>query len=781
MTKTYRLTYFAVSLVFVAYAWATFFGGETLTSILSPVAVAVVSLIFIRLLHRTRSTFEKVFFALLLAGTVGWLLADIWDFFMIHAMHIVPEDTLLYYYVYMMPNFFFAASAIFLLWQTRDKERVISTASDGIMIVVIWVAAMYIGFFNLSFSQFTSMNLSGFAMLIYAITDIIILTAALIETTTSGRKFFKEGLDWIMLGIAIYALIDLFYTYQFFANIYEPFGITDLIYLLSFFILSLGGLKILDEIRKGLLPRIKIHRERVYGLKYGRIASLLAAPMLLIAIRTTHLYELLVLLILIISYEVINDTFFATRENDRSLQDEVKQHALLETQIKDRTRELSEKNEELELISRSDSISTLMNRRYFMEMLNRMIKELPEDEIISVLFIDLDKFKSVNDVYGHSVGDKMLIEIARRLKRFKNDKSLIARQGGDEFVLAFQGRYTNDEIEILTKAIISDCAYPIEIEPFEFRIAISIGITVYPRDATESETLLRNADIAMYHAKEFSSSSYIFFDTLHDDNFRRRTQIEILLKKANFDREFVLHYQPIFTPQGRLVALEALLRWDAPGIGMISPAEFVPIAEENGVIVLLGEWIIDQATRRIADWNRRYHKSLRIGINISSLQLRNPGFTEHLVATCNTNHAKLSWIDLEITESIAVSFDTISQLLDRIAMHGISVSIDDFGTGYSSLNYIRNLNITNLKIAKPLIDSITLSKQGAQIVEIVIEMAKALDLHVIAEGVEEQSQLDFLTELGCDTIQGYLFGRPVAEAIFETLYLDPQATIEDRP
>jgi predicted signal transduction protein with EAL and GGDEF domain len=365
------------------------------------------------------------------------------------------------------------------------------------------------------------------------------------------------------------------------------------------------------------------------------------------------------------------------------------------------------------------------------------------------------------------------------LKRFGNEKALIARQGGDEFVLAFQGRYTHAEIKRLTKAIIAECTYPIEIEPFEFRIAISIGITVYPRDATDSETLLRNADIAMYHAKEFSSSSYIFFDTLHDDNFRRRTQIEILLKKADFDREFLLHYQPIFTPQGELVALEALLRWDAPGIGMISPVEFVPVAEENGVIIRLGEWIIGQATRRIADWNSRYHTSLRIGINISSLQLRNQGFTEHLVATCNANNAALSWIDIEITESIAVSFDTIGQYLQRIAEHGISVSIDDFGTGYSSLNYIRNLNIRNLKIAKPLIDSIIQSKQGVQIVETVIEMAKALDLHVVAEGVEEQDQLDILTELGCDTIQGYLFGKPVDAATFETLYLNSKPLHED--
>lgn len=779
--KNYRLLYIAVSLVFVAYAWATFFGGVTFTSIMSPVAVSVASLVFIGLLHRTRSNFEKIFFALLLAGSVSWLLADIWDFYMINVVHIVPEDMLFYYFVYMMPNLFFAASAVFLLWQTRDKERVIPSAADGVMIVVIWAGAMYIGFFNLRFSQFTSMDPSGFAMLIYAITDIIILTAALIEMTSSGRRIFNEGLDWIMLGIATYALIDLFYTYQFFADIYEPFGITDLIYLLSFFILSIGGLNVLTEIRNGMLPRIKIYRERVYGLRYGRIVSLLAAPMLLIAIRTTHLYELLVLLIVIIAYEIINESFFATRENDRALQDEVRRHALLESQIKDRTRELTEKNEELELISRGDSISTLMNRRYFMELLNRMIMELPEDELIAVLFIDLDKFKSVNDVYGHTVGDKMLIEIARRLKRFESDRSLIARQGGDEFVLAFQGRYTNAEIEKLTKAIIDECAYPIEIEPFEFRIAISIGITVYPRDAAESETLLRNADIAMYHAKEFSSSSFIFFNTLRDDNFRRRTQIEILLKKADFNREFVLHYQPIFTPQGNLVALEALLRWDAPGLGIISPVEFIPIAEENGVIVLLGEWIIDQATRRIADWNRSYRKSLRIGINISSLQLRNLGFIEHLVATCNDNLAELGWIDLEITESIAVSFDTIRQILERIATHGISVSIDDFGTGYSSLNYIRNLNIRNLKIAKPLIDSITLSKQGEQIVETVIELAKALDLNVIAEGVEEQSQLDILTSLGCDTIQGYLFGRPVDAATFEMLYLDSSAASEAMP
>lgn len=779
MKKIDRYLYPFASLVFVAYTWATFFGGEELTSILSPIVILATSIIFFVLLKHARSHFERVFFTLILFGALGWLVADIWNNVLLFTTPTIPEETLLYYYMYMTPNLFFAAGSIYLLWDLREKLRLFSVVFDGVMIVGIWVAAMYIGFFNLQFSQIAEIDSAGFAMLIYAVTDIIILTVALIEMTSSRSKFLHIGLDWIMLGIAIYALIDLFYTYQFFKDIYEPFGLTDLIYLLSFYILSVGGIKIFREIAQGNVPHIKGQAERVYGFKYGRVVSLLAAPVMLILIRTTHTLELLILLVFIIVYELISEMFLVTRGDDLSLQDEVKHHVFLEEQIYIRTHELFEKNEELERISRIDSVSTLLNRRYFTEELERMIQGLPSNEIIVLLFIDLDKFKSVNDAYGHGVGDKMLFEIARRLKRYSTDKSLIARQGGDEFVLAFQGTYTNQAVETLTKSIITECAYPIEIDPFEFRIAISIGITVYPRDAQDSQTLLRNADIAMYQAKEVSSSSYVFFDMLQNENFRRRTQIEILLKKADFDKECMLHYQPIFTPQGELIALEALLRWNAPGIGNISPSEFIPIAEENGVIVALGEWIIDMATLRIADWNRRFRKSLRIGINISYLQLRNEGFTERLVAKCIANNAALTWIDLEITESIAVSFETIGQLLDRIVEHGISVSIDDFGTGYSSLNYIRNLNIQNLKIAKPLIDEIANSTQGVRIVEALLEMAHTLGLSIIAEGVEDQAQLDILTALDCDCIQGYLFGRPVDEVMFEILHLSEKRHLED--
>jgi EAL domain-containing protein (putative c-di-GMP-specific phosphodiesterase class I) len=305
-------------------------------------------------------------------------------------------------------------------------------------------------------------------------------------------------------------------------------------------------------------------------------------------------------------------------------------------------------------------------------------------------------------------------------------------------------------------------------------VGLSIGVAVWPSDAKSRSNLMRHADIAMYIAKDRRINGVSFFDSSLNAIIERGHQIDMALKKADIAKEFSVVYQPQISVEGRrVVGMEALVRWKSPELGVVPPDEFIPVAEENGIILPLSDWIVSRAFARIADWNARYGLDLLMGVNISPLQLDESDFIERIESALDAQGARPEWVNLELTERCAMkSESSIVRIFDRLAALNIASSIDDFGTGYSSMSYLKKFDIDYIKIAKQLVDGIAINDTDAQIVQAIIMMATALNLRTIAEGVEDEAQFRLLESLGCDEIQGYYFGRPVPPEEFERLYLN---------
>ncbi|WP_312071591.1 bifunctional diguanylate cyclase/phosphodiesterase [Anaerotignum propionicum] len=445
----------------------------------------------------------------------------------------------------------------------------------------------------------------------------------------------------------------------------------------------------------------------------------------------------------------------------------------LEKQIAERTKELNLVNQNLEEISNRDVLTGLYNRRYLIHHLENLVSANGVENF-ALLYIDANRFKPINDSYGHSIGDKVLAALGNRFSEFCSPKCTPFRIGGDEFAVIIENYVDKFEISDIADKIFEKLQLPISVSPYTFTLTASIGITLYPEDALDKDVLIRYADIAMYEVKSsHHKNNYLFFDKNFIEKINKKHEIEFLLQNADYNKEFMLFYQPQYNIENqRLVGMEALIRWQHPEKGFISPSEFIPIAEETGMIIHIGEWVAENAFSQIKKWNESYSMNLKMSINISPIQIKNIGFIEWLQEKMQAENIHAEWIDLEITESVAmISTSSIEKIFDFLNEMGISISIDDFGTGYSSLSYIRKYNIDRLKIAKELIDTIAYDENALLIVQAIIMMASGLNLKTISEGVEETEQLAILKKLGCNEVQGYIFGKPVPSDEFEKLHL----------
>lgn len=430
------------------------------------------------------------------------------------------------------------------------------------------------------------------------------------------------------------------------------------------------------------------------------------------------------------------------------------------------TTDITEKKEFEERITDlayRDSLTKLPNRHLFYDRLrNAMSQRREGEEKLAVLFIDLDNFKFVNDSAGHLIGDKFLIEIANRFREVLRDQDTLARVGGDEFIILLD-KVHDHTISDVAYRLIESLAAPIQIQGHEFFTSASIGISIYPTDGINEETLIKHADTAMYEAKKNGKNGYRFFLSSMNEEITRRVLIETNLAKAVENGELTLHYQPqINAMENKIVGAEALLRWNNERVGFISPAEFIPIAESTGKIIPITEWIVAQVCRDIHTLNALYSNQITIAINISSIHLKGENFVEKMDSIIKSGAVDPSQIELEITEGALVGdIDESTKKLNALKTLGYKISIDDFGTGYSSLSYLKKFPFDKLKIDQSFIRSLPDDTQDIGIVRSIIAITHALNLKVIAEGVETKAHLDFLTKEGCSLIQGYYFSKPL--------------------
>ncbi len=421
-----------------------------------------------------------------------------------------------------------------------------------------------------------------------------------------------------------------------------------------------------------------------------------------------------------------------------------------------------------------DSLTGLPNRRYFLERFNNVLARAKRDHTkAAVLFIDLDRFKRINDSLGHSVGDEILIAVADRLRETIRDDEIlsqgttnnIARLGGDEFTVIINHFESTEQIEPSICRLIENLSKPMILKDRQLVVTPSIGISGYPDDGENVESMLRNADTAMYKAKSSGRNNFQFYGRDMSENTMKQFEMENQLRGAVQRKEIVLFYQPQFELKTQtIIGFEALARWHNPKLGPVQPSEFIPLAEESGMIIEIGRYVLEMACLQINKWNEQGYTGVRVAVNVSGLQFQRHQIVSDVANLLAKYNIQRHQLELEVTEGVIMkdidqSVETLSALKDI----GVRLSVDDFGMGYSSLGYLKKLPLDILKIDKSFVEDLQHSDEDRSIVDAIIALAHRLGLKVIAEGVETQHQLDYLSLKDCEYVQGYLFGKPESE------------------
>lgn len=446
----------------------------------------------------------------------------------------------------------------------------------------------------------------------------------------------------------------------------------------------------------------------------------------------------------------------------------------LQLEVDKRTSELEQQKETLKQLAEHDSLTGLSNRNVFMQNLETALKHCEDKQnSAAIFFIDLDQFKHINDSLGHSVGDAVLIEMARRFTNTLRKSDSLARIGGDEFTVIIDPIYQLDDASELAHKLITSLNAPYHYQNSTFYLHVSIGISLYPQDGKDALELMKNADAAMYQAKQAGGNRYYFYNREINKHTLELLKQESELRTALNEQQLTVYYQPQFNlATQRLLGVEALVRWQHPTKGMITPDQFIPIAEEKGLIHQLGAQVLNIACKQVKLWQEQLGYPLSLAVNVSSKQLSKQQLNETVYQALEKTQFPASSLELEITESCLLenTEDAIGKLLSLRAQ-GIMIALDDFGTGYSSLSYLKRLPLNKLKIDKAFIDNIASHDDDKAICKAIIALGSTLNLSVIAEGVESDMQAEVLKQEGCEQVQGYLFGKPMSAKEFSQTYL----------
>ncbi|HJW81382.1 MAG TPA: EAL domain-containing protein, partial [Acidiferrobacterales bacterium] len=521
--------------------------------------------------------------------------------------------------------------------------------------------------------------------------------------------------------------------------------------------------------RNGVIEYVNLGFERLTG--YGRADALGQTPRLVKSGKQgAGFYKKLWDTIL--AGEVFSDVF-VNRRKDGSLYYEEKTISPLKgpagqvTHFVATGKDVSERvqaQERLQHMAQHDALTELPNRALFLDRLRQSLARARwHQRLVAILFVDMDRFKTINDTLGHEVGDKLLQALAERLTASVREGDTVARFGGDEFVVLLDDVASEKDIGALAQKVIEAIIPPFVIDGQDLYITASIGVSLYPNDGEDSTTLLKNADIAMYRAKDLGKNTYQFYSADMSARAFERLTLESSLRHAIGRNEFRLYYQPqIDTTSGAILGVEALLRWQHPDFGLVAPAEFIPLLEETGLIAPVSEWVFRAACEQLCAWHAAGWPALRMAVNLSPRQFQAAGLAIMIERGLATVGCDPELIELEITENVllrhaAATLDT----LDALRTLGVRLAIDDFGTGYSSLSYLRRYSIDTLKIDRSFVHDVPGDPDDSAIISAIIVMAQSLKLDVIAEGVETEAQRDFLRERGCHMMQGYLFSRPL--------------------
>ncbi len=460
----------------------------------------------------------------------------------------------------------------------------------------------------------------------------------------------------------------------------------------------------------------------------------------------------------------------------------------LENRVKERTQELQKSNIQLqkEIVERKsiekdltthkehlvqlahyDSLTSLPNRIFFNEMLAKILGHAGRKKIkLALLYIDLDRFKTINDALGHSTGDLVLKEIANRFVKALRTGDVLARLNGDEFIVLLNDIEHPKIASMVAEKILEICARPLQINDHQFVLSASVGICTYPEDGTSLESLVKNADMAMYKAKRAGGNAFHYYTKEMDLEARERIKLEAALRNAISEREFVLYYQPkLQLSSGKITGVEALIRWDHPLLGLVSPSTFIPLAEETGLILQIGEWVIREACQANKAWQREGYQPISVAVNLSAKQFRHQNIAQMISDILSETQLEPQYLELEITETaIMDNIDLAIEKLTALRNMGVKITIDDFGTGYTSIGYLKQFPVSVIKIDQSFIKGLPTNHNDTSITTAVIALAHSLNIQVVAEGVETPEQLQFLADHDCDMVQGYYLSQPLSKS-----------------
>ncbi|MBN8502359.1 MAG: EAL domain-containing protein, partial [Sphingomonadales bacterium] len=432
--------------------------------------------------------------------------------------------------------------------------------------------------------------------------------------------------------------------------------------------------------------------------------------------------------------------------------------------------EQRESSEKIAHMARYDTLTGLPNRMMVTEALGEAMRYADQWRTrCAFLMIDLDRFKAVNDTLGHLVGDQLLARVSERLKSIMTDNELVGRLGGDEFAIVIRDASDHSRVVRVAESVIDSLSRPYEVDHHTLYIGASVGSAIGPRDGSTVETLMRNADLALYRSKEDGGGVHHGYEpTLHQHAEERR-KLEFSLRRALEKNEFVLNYQPVVdSKEEQIVSFEALLRWNSEDHGLVSPVKFIPLAEDTRLIVPIGEWVLREACREAARWP----VNVKVAVNVSGEQLLDPGFIGSVVSALSASGLPAQRLEIEVTESIFVrDAVTARAALEQIMALGCGIALDDFGTGYSSLAYIRNLRFSTIKVDRSFVQGAAKGNiESLAIIRAVVAMAESLEMSTTAEGVETEHELEVIRQIGCRKIQGYYFGRPMTASDARLLF-----------
>ncbi len=425
--------------------------------------------------------------------------------------------------------------------------------------------------------------------------------------------------------------------------------------------------------------------------------------------------------------------------------------------------QLEQQRAELEKFALHDSLTGLPNRRLFHELLHSAIASAHrQGGALALLFIDLDRFKSVNDSFGHAAGDELLIAVAQRLRHAVRSSDTVSRYSGDEFLVLLPDAGSETQLAAKLEQLQQALSAPLSPGGREVQVSSSLGVALYPQDASTPEELIRHADLAMYEAKQLGRGHHSFFCQALNTRAQHQLQLEQELRQALLRHELLLHYQPqVDARDGRLVGCEALIRWVHPARGMVPPLEFIPLAEQCGLIGAIGSRTVELACRQIAHWKQEGFAFGRVAVNLSAVEFRDRGLAEHIGSILREWEVQGTELEIEVTETALMNdHDLTRQQLNQLRALGIELAVDDFGTGYSSLAYLKRLHPRTVKIDRSFVASLPGDQEDLLVVKAIIQLARSLGIAVVAEGVETEAQRRLLQEAGCDLLQGYWIGRP---------------------